>query len=397
MKAAEGAESADLHRSRRVLLVQPSLQPPGGGNSVAAWVLQALAGQHRVTVLSWTPVDVDPVNRFFGTHLQHGDFETTVVPNQWRVLLDHLPVPAHLIKQSLLMRRTRQIGGAFDVVFGLFNEADYGRRGIQYIHYPTYLRPRPRADLRWYHPPHRGLDLYYAFADWIAGFSMERMRQNVTLVNSDWTGAQVQPFLGVTTRTVYPPVADPAPPLPWAQRRNGFLTLGRVSPEKELERVMRILARVREQRPDLTLTIVGTSDRHSRRYYDRLTTLARTLGPWIEFRMNLSRPDVDRLMASYRYGIHGMREEHFGMAPAELARAGCIVWVPRGGGQVEIVDREPALTYDSDADAITKIARILGDDAEQQRLRAVLRSSERFATARFVGEIRQIVNDFDGG
>lgn len=28
----------------RVLVVQPSLQPPGGGNSVAAWMLQALAG-----------------------------------------------------------------------------------------------------------------------------------------------------------------------------------------------------------------------------------------------------------------------------------------------------------------------------------------------------------------
>ena len=52
-------------------------------------------------------------------------------------------------------------------------------------------------------------------------------------------------------------------------------------------------------------------------------------------------------MASHRYGIHGMREEHFGMAPAELARAGAIVWVPRGGGQMEIVGHEPALMFDS--------------------------------------------------
>ena len=45
-------------------------------------------------------------------------------------------------------------------------------------------------------------------------------------------------------------------------------------------------------------------------------------------------------MATHRYGIHGMREEHFGMAPAEMARAGAIVWVPRGGGQTEIVGGE---------------------------------------------------------
>ena len=41
---------------KRVLLVQPSLQPPGGSNGLAAWVLQALLPEHRVTVLSWQPV-----------------------------------------------------------------------------------------------------------------------------------------------------------------------------------------------------------------------------------------------------------------------------------------------------------------------------------------------------
>ena len=32
---------------KRVLLVQPSMQPPGGGNGVAAWVLQALVAEHH--------------------------------------------------------------------------------------------------------------------------------------------------------------------------------------------------------------------------------------------------------------------------------------------------------------------------------------------------------------
>ena len=167
---------------KRVLLVQPSMQPPGGGNGVAAWVLQALAPQHKVTVLSWRPVDIDPINRFFGTHLTRRDFETMVVPRSWRMLPDHLPVPATLIKLSLLMRYTRRVSEGYDVIFGVYNETDYGRRGIQYVHYPTYLRPRPAVDLRWYHPPQSGLNLYYALADRIAGFSLERMTSNVTLV-----------------------------------------------------------------------------------------------------------------------------------------------------------------------------------------------------------------------
>jgi glycosyltransferase involved in cell wall biosynthesis len=380
---------------KRVLLVQPSMQPPGGGHGVAAWVLQALVPEHRVTVLSWQRVDIDPINRFFGTHLKPGDFDTLVVPWHWRVIPDHLPVPAALVRLSLLMRYTRRVNRGFDVVFGVFNETDYGRKGIQYIHYPTYLRPRPTVDLRWYHAAQWPLRLYYAAADWVADFSLDRLKQNVTLVNSDWTGAHVQGFLGVTTRTLYPPVADPAPGAPWTERRNGFLTIGRLSPEKEFERVMTILARVRERGPAVTLTIIGTWDRHARRYRDRLFEQARSLGSWIEFRQNVSRDELRALMATHRYGIHGMREEHFGMAPAELARAGTIVWVPRGGGQMEIVGHERALMFDSDEDAVDKIVRTLANPGEQQRLRDLLAStSEKFSTAHFVEQVREIVNEF---
>ena len=240
-------------------------------------MLQALVSSCRVTVLSWTPVEIEPINRFFGTHLRRGDFETLEVPRSWRAIADRLPTPSTLIKLSLLMRYTRQVSAPFDVVFGVYNETDYGRRGVQYVHYPTYLRPRPEVDLRWYHPPQAGLNLYYALADRIAGFSLERMKANLTLVNSDWTGEHVAKFLGITTRTLYPPVVDPAPPVPWSERRNGFLAVGRISPEKEYERVMQILARVREHLPDLTLTIIGTRDRHARRYFHSLTSLAASL------------------------------------------------------------------------------------------------------------------------
>jgi glycosyltransferase involved in cell wall biosynthesis len=360
-----------------------------------AWVLQALVPEHRVTVLSWRPVDIEPINRFFGTHLGRSDFDTIVVPRSWRMLVDHLPVPATLIKLSLLMRYTRRVSAGFDVLFGVYNETDYGRRGIQYVHYPTYLRPRPEVDLRLYHPPPAGLNLYYQLADRIAGFSLDRMKSNVTLVNSNWTGEHVDRFLGIKTRTLYPPVVDPAPGLPWPERRNGFLAVGRISPEKEYERVMTILARVRERVPDLTLTIVGTWDRHSRRYFTSLTSLAASLGAWIQFRDNLTRDEVRALMASHRYGIHGMREEHFGMAPAELARAGAIVWVPRGGGQMEIVGNEAALMYESDDDAVAKISRTLSDAHEQQRLRDRLSAvSEQFSTDNFMRQVREIVEDF---
>ena len=84
------------------------------------------------------------------------------------------------------------------------------------------------------------------------------------------------------------------------------------------------------------------------------------------------------------------------MAPAELARAGAIVWVPRGGGQMEIVGHEPALMYESGDDAVMKITSVLASASEQQRLRDKLAAtSEQFSTARFMEQVRTIVNEFE--
>jgi glycosyltransferase involved in cell wall biosynthesis len=381
---------------RRILLAQVSLQPPGGGNGVAAWFLQALAREHRVTVLSWRPVDVAPIDRFFGTSVHEVEFETLGVPPAWVTTLDRLPIPASLLRHALLMRFTRRVNSRYDVVLGVYNEADFGRRGIQYVHYPTYLRPRPDVDMRWYHGSRHLLHGYYRLADRVAGLSLERVRSNLTLANSDWTARRVERLLGVRARTVYPPVVDPDPPLPWEERARRFLLVGRISPEKEIERVMRILSRVRRHAPDLELTIVGTCDPGARRYHRRLVRLASSFGSWITFRENLPRAEMRALMASSRYGIHGMREEHFGMGPAELVRAGALVWLGRGGGQVEIVDGEDALLYETEEEAAEKIATVLSSPAEERRLREHLHArGERFAPARFVDEVRDIVATFE--
>ena len=380
---------------RRVLLVQPSLQPPGGGNGVAAWMLQALCHTHRVTVLSWRPVDVEPVNRFFGTSLRPSDFDRLVVPHRWTVPVDAVPLPLALARSGLLMRYARRFSDAFDVLVGVHNEVDYGRRGIQYIHYPTYFRPRPSADFRWYHRFPPLLNMYYRFADSIGDFSFERMKANLSLTNSHWTAGKIRQFLGVAAQVLYPPVTRPATVRPWADRQTGFLAVGRISPEKEFERVIDILAQVRKTVPSLTLTIVGTWDQKSGGYYRRLRSRADALGAWISFRRDIAREDLAELMATHRYGIHGMREEHFGMAPAEMASAGMLVWVPAGGGQTEIVGDEPALQFASDEAAIDRIADVLSRPSEQARLSAYLKDrSTLFGTDRFISEARGVVDSF---
>jgi glycosyltransferase involved in cell wall biosynthesis len=224
------------------------------------------------------------------------------------------------------------------------------------------------------------------------------MQSNLTLCNSDWTASHVERFLHIKAQTLYPPVLPSGPHSRWDDRRRTFVAMGRISPEKDYERVLRIVARVRAHAPDLTLTIVGTWDASTAAYARRLQELAASLDPagsWIAIRRDLSRDEVRALLTSTRYGIHGMQEEHFGMAPAEMVRAGMIVWVPNGGGQVEIVGDEPGLRYNSDDEAVDAILHTIGSSTEEARLREHLAArADLFDHRRFMSRILDIVTTF---
>jgi len=378
---------------KKVLLVQPSLQPPGGGNGVAVWVIEALKREHTVSVLTWRPVHLVPINRHFGTSLSPADFTVRMTYPALHHLLDHTPASLDLLKTSLLLRTAKRMKDHYDLILTVNNEADLGRRGIQYVHFPWAFLPRPPVDLRWYHFSPTMVDAYYRLCVWISGFSSDRMKQNLTLVNSNWTGTKVKECYGIGSTTLYPPVPGVFSDVPWAEREDGFVCIGRISPEKELEKIIDILTVVRTQRWPVHLHIIGAHDNSG--YYERVRQRVHQNASWVFLNENLSREELAHLVTQHRYGIHGMAEEHFGMAVAEMVEAGCIVFVPRGGGQMEIVAGEERLLYKTPAEAIAKITRTLSDAGEQTALRSYLATrKELFSTELFVRRIQEIVRSF---
>lgn len=376
----------------RVLLVQPSLQPPGGGNAVAVWLLQALAGIHEITVLSWRPVELDSVNEYYGTSLRAEHATWVSVHPSVRRALEAIPVPVVLLKASILFRRAKKIVDDFDVVVCGHNETDFGAQTVQYIHYPTYLRPRPQVDLRWYHAWAPILDAYYALCDRIAGIRLGRVLEATTLTNSTWIADRMVGLYGedARPRVVPPPVEMEPSEIPWEARRQGFVCIGRISPEKELERVIRILTRVRANHPAVELHLIGS--RGPKAYLRTIEQLARDAGDWVHLHFDVSRPELVRLIHENRYAIHGMSEEHFGIAPAEAMLGGCVVFVPDGGGQVDIVGSERRLRFTSDDDAVAKVSRVLSNSSERDELRGFLSSrAALFTRSRFEETIRRAV------
>src|SRR5262245_20317351 len=89
---------------KKILFVQPSLQPPGGGSGVCAWTIEALKREHAVSVLAWRPVDLVAINHYYGTSLSPSDFTIYMAYPAFRGLMDLIPAPLSLLKTSLLLR-----------------------------------------------------------------------------------------------------------------------------------------------------------------------------------------------------------------------------------------------------------------------------------------------------
>jgi glycosyltransferase involved in cell wall biosynthesis len=118
-------------------------------------------------------------------------------------------------------------------------------------------------------------------------------------------------------------------------------------------------------------------------------------GPWVRIQHGIGHDQLEELLCNSRYGLHTMIEEHFGIAIAEMVRAGCLVFVSDSGGQIEIVGQESALCYKSDEEAVDLICGVLDDDAKQQDLQlSLVEHSQMFTEERFMQNLRAIIKQF---
>lgn len=374
----------------RLLLAQPSLQPPGGGNAVAVWLIEALKHDHDITLYAWQPVNFDEINRYAGSSLHGHDIEVRLIPRALYWTRKVLRLEAALWQRYILLRYVRRVIDEFDLVISVNNEIDAGRRAVQYIHFPWGWWPRPDADLRWFHHLPGVLPLYYRLGDALAPVSRERIAGNRTLVNSDWTGAKFRQVYGGETTTVYPPIPVPAGSTPWSERDNAFAIVGLIAPHKNIETAVAVVQRLRDAGHLLRLHIAGGGG--DRSYLRRIRNMAEARADWVTLHVNASRAELLALLRRVRYGIHAMAGEHFGMAPAEMARSGCVVFVPDSGGQREVVGEDSRLMWSSVDEATSKISRVLADAALQRELQQMLLArSAAFSYERFRDQVRAIV------
>jgi glycosyltransferase involved in cell wall biosynthesis len=376
---------------KRVLVVNPVLQPPGGGESVAAFAVQALRERYHVCVLALETPDVDALNSHYGTDLGSRDF-TYLDPGRLGRSARRLPFRLSLVRIAYLQAAARRAIARLEpaVVIGFYGEMDVGIRAIQYVHFPTLFEPRPDLE-RWYHL--KPLVWLYRRAV-LSPQSLDRVRQNYTLVNSRFVAERYAEVHGIEPAVLHPPVPHVEAPQPWEAREDVFVCAGRISREKRIGAVVEILAEVRRRGYDVALRVVGPVTQPD--YARGLEPLLARHREWVHVEGSLPKPEYARVLSGARYGLHGMHEEHFGIAVAEMQQAGCVVFAPDSGGPAEILGGDSRLLATSDADAVEKIVRVLDDAALQKDLHGeALARGARYGTERFTQEFLAHVEAFE--
>jgi glycosyltransferase involved in cell wall biosynthesis len=296
------------------------------------------------------------------------------------------------LRQQFLSRHVRHLGAGFDLVISTFNEMDLGSPGIQYIHAPQFsaYNSEARRILRF---PDSMLRRGWKYTcGLLFGSSERRLRQNLSVTNSQWTASLLQNTCHIPAKVLYPPVRASQSLTQWTDRRNSFLCVARFVRDKQLELAIHIVDRVRSMGFDVGLHIVGHVT--DRRYFAVLSAMQNSRSSWLSFDQDVTRSALTDLLNQYKYGIHPRQAEQFGIGVAEMAGAGCIPFVPSVGGQAEIVGRDSRLLFDDVDDAAEKIARVLSSSEAQDCVRwKILAVAEKFSAARFMDSFRQLIDE----
>ena len=377
------------------LLVTHPWMGRGGSEATAMWTLMALQDLYEVTFVTASTVEWDELNEAYGT---------AVDPEKIRVVrAKRLPTvngPLRLVHAQLRYFESfcRGIAEDFDGCVSAYHPIDFGRPGVQLIgdfSFSEKMRSRLyiHGEGQFVHQDTL-LRKLYLWACSMVGRDGPPLceRGDLVLANSDWSAEQLRMHFALSDAPVlYPPVILPTAPQETRRESLGFVCLGRIVPEKEIERIISILSQVREAGYPVNLRLIGALD--SSDYSLRIAERIRE-HEWITPEGQLAVDKKQEVLASQSFALHACRIEAFGIAVAEMASMGCIPFVPDSGGAGEIVGF-PALQYGEESEAVEKILSLLEDPAEVVRLReALIASMDRFGPEVFMKSLQDHVLRF---
>lgn len=377
---------------KKVGIIHPKLAEAGGSEAAAVYIAEALKDKYVVSLISRYISNLDKLNEYYGTNLG-SNIKIMQLPFLNRVKT------FDALCGALLTRFCRNIAGSFDLLISAYNVMDFGERGIQFIADFCFddklrgkLNPSPNGIKGYFYRDSLIRRIYLGLGRLISGASEDGFKKNLTVANSRWSAEVMKKEFGIDCKVIYPPVIAEFPDISWEEREDGFVYLGRLIPKKGIDFIIEALDKVRRKGWDIHLHIIGPLE--NTEYVKHLKRLSDQKGDWVKMEGAKYKEEKREFLSGHRFGISARPKEPFGISVAEMVRAGCIVWVPDSGGQLEIVNH-PDLVFTDIEDAANKINKVLESSELQKSLRKHLRKqAEIFSAEVFKKEVKALVDDY---
>ncbi len=174
-----------------------------------------------------------------------------------------------------------------------------------------------------------------------------------------------------------------SPDVSFNEKKNQVLVFGRISPEKELEKAFEIASSLK-----VKFIISGAVNPGTEKYYENLKARSPKN---VEIIPNPSEEAKELLFRESKVILHLRRRENFPISLLEGISYGCVPVVPKSGGPwYDIVEYgKYGEGFENENQAITAIK--LGLNYNENKVKEILGSRERFSLDKFKKEYLQLV------
>jgi glycosyltransferase involved in cell wall biosynthesis len=213
-------------------------------------------------------------------------------------------------------------------------------------------------------------------------------RAALLIANSHFAAARLQRLYGRAADAVVYPGVDLTLFKPGGTPDKYAVTVGRLAPEKGLERLFDLWREL----PELPLRVVGAGEP------EYVLDLKQRASAGVEFRGQLEPDQVAEAYRRATVAVFAPYGEEFGIAPLEAMASGVPVVAWREGGLVETVVDAQTGYLASDAVTFRQRVRLLVHDAERRRVlgQAARQRAEAFSWQRTAADMETVCGRLAG-
>jgi glycosyltransferase involved in cell wall biosynthesis len=359
----------------------------GGAEIATMYFIESIINDYEVSIVTRGGWDLIELNRVAGTAISSSDINLIKIPL------------AFILKQSkggnlwnaIFLRYCRYVGSKYDIRVTASRVIGWGKPAIHFLSDVVWNESLTNENGEKNAKTNVFKNILKHIGVKLSGKSLYELHPNdVFVANSKWTATISSPYTSNFPVVIYPPVVSNFKIIPWEDRKNEFVSIGRISPEKRLEDSIFIVENVRSLGYHTSLTIYGEFDNSDYSIYIRNLIQDK---PWIKTPGPVYGVEKVNLLPTFKYGINSCRREAFGISTAEMIKAGVIPFVPYEGAQKEIVNKEE-LIYSNKKEAINKIICVLESEHLQVRLNKFLvERSKMFSAISFRKPVLKLVGE----